>query len=611
MPCVRRGTEAGAAPAALLAVLLLLLAQSCWIACGFQIGTRRRPHHHQKGDGDSRMVLTMSEQSDLLEQMRRSLGESEDIFEDADKESKMVMQGLRDLDRDPNMKLNKVFMEWLGSEGVWVKQESAWGRAPHPLVISSATEDDGESCGRGLLSRESLSEGELMMTIPLDLCLTRAVAQGTFGQEVIADNMDEYIAISLLLMTEKLKGKDSRWKPYFDVLPDAGEVYPSYIWANEELELLRGSPVYAASKSLRSKLEREYEEVKTRILERYPSKFLPIEKYTKEIFLWTFVMLFSRAARLSSKISGEELALVPYADLMNHNPYSRTYIDAQRSGMPLISRTEEVAVYSDRAYKQFEQVFISYGDKSNADLLLLYGFALERNPFNSVEISVGLSKEDPMYEQKKGYLNRSGRGLASVRFPLQGNRYPSELVDFLRLLLVEPEDLGMQPLAQTDFNEPISPSLERRVLQTMESICESYLEQYATTLEQDEALINDKGMFATLSRQARMAIKLRASEKKILGATIAAAKEELLKLPALQAAMERGGQDKILPAGRSFDTMREMANLADAVAQRNMAAWVELKGDRPAPAAEGSEAAKSEESAAERRRRRRKESRKE
>ena len=67
--------------------------------------------------------------------------------------------------------------------------------------------------------------------------------------------MDEYIAISLLLMTEKLKGATSRWKPYFDVLPDAAEVYPSYIWADEELELLRGSPVYAASKSLRNKLE--------------------------------------------------------------------------------------------------------------------------------------------------------------------------------------------------------------------------------------------------------------------------------------------------------------------------------------------------------------------
>jgi len=56
---------------------------------------------------------------------------------------------------------------------------------------------------------------------------------------------------------------------------------------------------------------------------------------------------------------GEELALVPYADLMNHNPYSNTYIDAQRSGMPLISRKEEVAVYADRPYKKFEQVSAS------------------------------------------------------------------------------------------------------------------------------------------------------------------------------------------------------------------------------------------------------------
>lgn len=53
---------------------------------------------------------------------------------------------------------------------------------------------------------------------------------------------------------------------------------------------------------------------------------------------------------------GETLALVPYADLMNHNPYSTTYIDAQRAGMPLISRKEEVAVYADRTYKKFEQV---------------------------------------------------------------------------------------------------------------------------------------------------------------------------------------------------------------------------------------------------------------
>lgn len=122
---------------------------------------------------------------------------------------------------------------------------------------------------------------------------------------------------------------------------------------------------------------------------------LPVDKITPDLFLWAFVMLFSRAARLTSKQSGEELALVPYADLMNHNPFSNTYIDAQKSGMPLFSRKEEVAVYSDRSYKKFEQVFINYGDKGNGDLLLLYGFALDRNPFDSgdsLSLSLSLSR---------------------------------------------------------------------------------------------------------------------------------------------------------------------------------------------------------------------------
>ena len=49
-----------------------------------------------------------------------------------------------------------------------------------------------------------------------------------------------------------------------------------------------------------------------------------------------------------------------------------------------------MVVFADRPFKKMEQFFISYGQKSNAELLLLYGFSLDRNPFNSVEISVGL-----------------------------------------------------------------------------------------------------------------------------------------------------------------------------------------------------------------------------
>ena len=87
---------------------------------------------------------------------------------------------------------------------------------------------------------------------------------------MIPDYMDEYIAIALLLMTEKLKGHASKWKAYLDILPKIEDVYPSFIWSEEELGWLQGSPTYFASKSLRTKLQNEYEEVKQTTLLKNP-----------------------------------------------------------------------------------------------------------------------------------------------------------------------------------------------------------------------------------------------------------------------------------------------------------------------------------------------------
>jgi Rubisco LSMT substrate-binding len=53
-----------------------------------------------------------------------------------------------------------------------------------------------------------------------------------------------------------------------------------------------------------------------------------------------------------------------------------------------------------------------------------------------------------------------------------------------------------------DFNEPISPSLERRVLTTMISICESYLEQYPTRVEDDEALMMNRVAYGKTANTA-------------------------------------------------------------------------------------------------------------
>ena len=108
---------------------------------------------------------------------------------------------------------------------------------------------------------------------------------------------------------------------------------------------------------------------------------LSAEVYSWEAFEWAMSMLFSRAINLREV---GQLALVPYADLLNHSPYAFSYFYYQ--SIPL-SNEREVTLYADRSYAKNDQVLISYGQKSNAELLLLYGFVVDRNLFDEVELA--------------------------------------------------------------------------------------------------------------------------------------------------------------------------------------------------------------------------------
>lgn len=85
-------------------------------------------------------------------------------------------------------------------------------------------------------------------------------------------------------------------------------------------------------------------------------------------------------------------------------------------------------------------------------MLLLYGFALERNPYNSVDVTVSIAPRteklaaenegievDPLAEEKIEFLESVGRG-QTVDFPCYADRYPVEMLEYLRLMMMTPED---------------------------------------------------------------------------------------------------------------------------------------------------------------------------
>ena len=64
---------------------------------------------------------------------------------------------------------------------------------------------------------------DLYKRIPRNGSLATKTSQA-FGANVITEGLSEYIAIALLLVSERAKGEDSFWSSYIGVLPSVADV---------------------------------------------------------------------------------------------------------------------------------------------------------------------------------------------------------------------------------------------------------------------------------------------------------------------------------------------------------------------------------------------------
>jgi len=443
---------------------------------------------------------------------------------------------------------NAALKDWLVANGVWVSETADWGRSSSgvSMAIETRESNENEISGRGLIAARDINLYEELARVPVDLTMTKAASRRKFGEDIIIDSMSDHSAIALHLLSEKFQEKDSFWQPYLAVIPqDVDEIGASYAWADSELNLLlEGSPLLNTSLFLQGRIHEEYDLLKESVFTKYPEKF-PLDIFTYDNYLWAYGILLSRAVRLGKTDDPDMfIALVPYVDLINHNSFSDTYIDVLEEGqdLPLGLTTKEkfIVVQADKFYTQFEQIYISYGPKSNGQLLLLYGFCLERNQQDFLEVTVShLFDEVPLAEEKKKILDK--RKLQRVAFPLYRDRFTNDMLAFLRFVLVEPEDLALAlpdesedkgseqmsmeqkiitALESVDPTKPGAELSERRALDRLKRLCEELLTGYPTSLEDDEVLLQDRSMFELLPKNQRNAVRVRLGEKLILRATI-------------------------------------------------------------------------------------------
>lgn len=172
---------------------------------------------------------------------------------------------------------------------------------------------------------------------------------------------------------------------------------------------------------------------------------------------------------------------------------------------------------------------------------------------------------DPLAEEKAEFLERVGRD-NTVDFPCYADRYPVEMLEFLRLMQMTPEDTRGKPLSEFDYSRTISSANEAAVLISVVEAVKRQLRKYPNSEEDDAAFIKDKSLFRLLSYNQRMAVRHRRNEKRLLKRTIAALEKQIIVqgLDSEELVRAEGSTlGQVLPGDRKKYGMKQKTALED------------------------------------------------
>ncbi|GAB5365276.1 hypothetical protein AAMO2058_001043700 [Amorphochlora amoebiformis] len=271
----------------------------------------------------------------------------------------------------------------------------------------------GMEGGRGIYVKEDgeVKEGTCLVRIGLRHILTESIARASLPCDRIRryhKNANEFLnaplAITSFLLDQVLKAsphKKSQWAEMASLYPTINQFSTiPFFWTSEEKEWLKGSPMILAAKRRLDSLKDEYNKVSF-LWEKGHVSF--------DRFLAMRLSVGSRCFSLRLSANGpSETACMAVADMPNHNRPS----DA---GWTYDLKSKSFTIKARRSLKPKSQVFISYGQKPNSDFLLYYGFCLESNLRDSVEVKMHFG---PLCIPKPIVLSRNSQKVPTVGFTL-------------------------------------------------------------------------------------------------------------------------------------------------------------------------------------------------
>ena len=315
--------------------------------------------------------------------------------------------------------------------GLFMKREE-------DVRVSPGDPRDGEDGGSGFLSGVSRALGlggdgdgdAVAVSVPARLAITAATAaeHPALGAEMRAmlaeDAIDERMAVMLLLIFERRRAASSPVAAYIDALPGATSFQTPLFYGEDALRGLEGTNLHAAALAQRKQLDivlREHvrpagkrlvramraEEKRARkearagekrwfsFAKRRGGPKISGASVSEEEFRWAYACFWSRALALplgDDPTRPAVEAIVPGVDFANHScakpnarwrvrrapPRENSARDAGGASAPAEPTIELVCVRGS-APAPGEELKISYGDKTNEELLFVHGFVERDN----------------------------------------------------------------------------------------------------------------------------------------------------------------------------------------------------------------------------------------
>ena len=254
----------------------------------------------------------------------------------------------------------------------WLRQRGAQG------IGSKVAIREAQGAGYGLFATTNLPEGDTVLLLPPTCYLTEDTAlDGPLAEfylrcvDALADLYgfsdavpygEPLLAVQILI--EVANGYRAAFAPYVAMLPRPEACEAAWLWSAEERAALLDPDMAARGAKIAQSVAREYEALHTAVFAPAPDIFPPVV-FTLANYRWAKHVVLSRAYA----VDGLGEALVPGIDVANH-------IAGVRYGVRLVAGNAGVGLVADRAYRAGDQIWSSYGRKSNAELLLSFGFVL-------------------------------------------------------------------------------------------------------------------------------------------------------------------------------------------------------------------------------------------